>query len=837
MKRSKYPTLAAIVLLAIVHPVAAKTKPAENRLPRIAEKTAGLERREGLFTLWVDHDEGRVWLELPAAVDDSGLLSSVLYIDGLAHGLGSNPVGLDRGKLGGTVILEMRRVGGKVLFEQPNLAYRALSDDPAEIAAVGESFATSVHWGGPVAAENPDGTVLVDLTSFLVRDAFGVAETLQRSGQGNYRLDGARSAVDLAAVLAFPTNLEFEAVLTFAGTEPGDHVREVAPTAGSVSLVQHHSFVAFPEPGYRPRDFDPRAGSFALSFRDYAAALDAPLVKRWIVRHRLEKTDPTKERSTVKEPIVYYVDPGTPQPVRQALIDGAMWWAEAFDAAGFTDSFRVELLPAGAHPLDARYNMIQWVHRSTRGWSYGGGVTDPRTGQMIKGHVSLGSLRVRQDRLLFEGLLGTAKTGSGDADDPVQLALARIRQLSAHEVGHTLGLTHNFAASTYGRASVMDYPAPLVRVGEEGLDVSQAYGIGVGAWDRHAIRWAYSEFPDRAREAAELEAIVADGLDAGLLFLTDRDARPAGAAHPYANLWDNGADPVEGLVQTLSVRRYALDRFGERNVAPGTPLALLEEVLTPVYLHHRYQLDAAVKMIGGVDYRYALAGDDQPPIRPIAAQRQTDALRVILSILDPATLDIPESVLEAVLPRPFGYATHPELFRGRTAPLFDALGAAATAADQVVAGLLQPQRCARLIDQQRRDSRMPGFNAVLHELLTAGFATEIESPRLREIQRTVQRVIIDRLIDLADDPRASSGVQSALRHAMRVLARRLVPNEETAGAHERLLADLLVRALKRPLPATEGERRAAPAPPGSPIGAGATGLRFYCGDDGFHTRP
>ena len=837
MKRSRSLPVAILVLLAIVVPTVAETKKAEDGLPTLAKKTAGLERRDGLFPLWIDKNEGRVWLELPAADDDTGVLSSVLYIEGLARGLGSNPVGLDRGKLGNTVVLELRRVGGKVLFEQPNLNYRALSEAAAEVVAVGQSFATSVLWATPVAAQDPDGRVLIDLTAFLVRDAHGVVATLERSGQGSYRLDDARSVLDLNAVLAFPRNLEFEAILTFAGSEPGSHVREVAPTPEAVSLVQHHSLVALPEGRYRPRDFDPRAGSFAIQFQDYAAPLAAPLAKRWIVRHRLEKIDPANKRSRVKEPIVYYVDPGTPEPVRQALIDGAMWWAEAFDAAGFVDAFRVERLPAGAHPLDTRYNMIQWVHRSTRGWSYGGGVTDPRTGEMIKGHVSLGSLRVRQDRLLFEGLLGTTKTGSGDADDPVQLALARIRQLAAHEVGHTLGLNHNFAASTYGRASVMDYPAPLVRVDGDTLDVSQAYGVGIGDWDKHAIRWAYSEFANPADEEAGLAAIIRDGLDAGLLFLTDQDARPPGAAHPLANLWDNGADPVRELEQTLAVRRYALDRFGELNVAPGEPLALLEEVLVTVYLHHRYQLDAAVKAIGGADYRYALAGDGQPLIRPVSPQRQTEALRIVLSILDPETLDIPESVLQRVLPRPPGYRANPELFQGSTAPLFDALGAAATAADQVVAGLLQPQRCARLIDQQRRDPEMPGLSVILHRLLTTGFSTDSDTPRHREIQRTVQRVIVDRLIGLSEDPNASSGVQSAVRQTMLRLAQRLVPDAEAAAAHERTLADLLQRALDRPFPAAKPQAATPPMPPGSPIGAHATGPYFQCGEDAFQMRP
>jgi len=477
-----------------------------------------------------------------------------------------------------------------------------------------------------------------------------------------------------------------------------------------------------------------------------------------------------------------------------------------------------------AHPLDARYNVIQWVHRSTRGWSYGGGVTDPRTGEMIKGHVSLGSLRVRQDRLLFEGLLGTGKTGTGEADDPVQLALARIRQLSAHEVGHTLGLTHNFAASTYGRASVMDYPAPLVRVDGDRLDVSEAYGIGVGAWDRHAIRFAYSEFETGSDEAVELDAIVRDGLEAGLLFLTDQDARSAGAAHPLANLWDNGADPIEGLRNALAVRRHALSRFGESNVAPGSPLALLEEVFATVYLHHRYQLDAAVKSVGGVDYRYALVGDGQPPSRPVSPERQRDALRTVLSVLDAETLDVPEPVLSLLLPRPFGYDSNRELFGGRTEPLFDALGAAETAADQVVSALLQPERCARMIDQHRRDATYPGLQTVLDELFEAAFGSPERDPRMREIQRRVQRVAVDGLVELLDDDGAASTARALARGAVELWAERIV-SPAGADAHDRYLADLLRRSLERPLTAREPEARTPPPPPGSPIGCGFAGVR------------
>ncbi len=454
-------------------------------LPTPAQKTAGLAARDGLLRFHPDPAGGVLWLRLPPP-GERGVCTSLLYTESIRTGVGSNDIGLDRGQLGEPRVVEFRRVGRRVLVEEVNLRFRAISPDARERSAVRESFATSVLWAGEIAAIDPDGSLLVDLTSFLVRDAHGVASRLEEAKQGTYQLDAERSAVDFAECRAFPDNLEFDALLTFSGHAKGDWIRSVAPHPDAVTLVQHHSLVRLPDDGFSPRAHHPRSGFFSISYQDYAAPLSSSLTKRLVVRHRLEKIDPTAERSRVKKPIVYYVDPGAPEPVRSALVEGASWWASAFEKAGFVDAFRVELLPPGADPLDVRYNVIQWVHRSTRGWSYGGSIYDPRTGEVLKGHVTLGSLRVRQDRLLFEGLAGTARTGSGAADDPVQLSLARIRQLAAHEVGHALGLAHNFVASTYGdRASVMDYPAPLVAVGGDGgLDFRNAYGVGLGAWDR-----------------------------------------------------------------------------------------------------------------------------------------------------------------------------------------------------------------------------------------------------------------------------------------------------------------------------------------------------------------
>ncbi|MFL6292247.1 MAG: zinc-dependent metalloprotease [Thermoanaerobaculia bacterium] len=823
---------AVLLLLALPGAAAPPKKPAKapapavEEIPTVAARVSGLERRKGLLTIYLDRKAGRVWLEVPPPKPGSDEVGSYLYTDALRTGLGSNPVGLDRGQLGAFSIVTLRRVGGRLLIEQPNLGFRALSENPDEVRAVRESFATSIVWAGEIAAEDPDGRALVDLTGFLVRDAHRVVAQLRETGQGSWELDAERSVADLDNCLAFPENLEMESLLTYASAEPGPLVTQTAPLAGAMTLVQHHSFLKLPEPGYRPRAYDPRAGSYAVEFLNYAAPLDAPIDVRWIARHRLEKVDPAAERSRVKKPIVYYVDSGAPEPVRSALVEGAGWWKEAFDKAGFIDAFRVEVLPPGIHPLDMRYNVIQWVHRSTRGWSYGGGIIDPRTGEVVRGSVTLGSLRVRQDRLLFEGLAGTEKTGTGAADDPVQLALRRIRQLAAHEVGHSLGLSHNFAASTYGRASVMDYPAPLVGITADGdLDFSQAYGTGVGEWDVFAIRWAYGQHPPGTNEAAAQDALLRDALKRGLVFLTDEDARPAGAAHPRAILWDNGPDAVEALRHALAVRRIALARFGEHNIAPGRPLALLQEVLAPVYFHHRYQLDGALKAVGGLDYSYAVRGDGQTAARPLEGEVQRKALAAVLESIEPGALDLPESVLAVLPPRPAGYGPNPEMFPTAAAPAFDPLAAAEAAADMAVQGLLQPERAARLVDFHRRDPKLPGFEEVLDALTKSSFSSPREDARRAELRRAVQWVVVRRMIGLSGDPAASAGVRSRVDGALRSLRDRMeTKGTDPESAHQAFLAGEIGRYLERPI----GDPAKLPAPPepppGQPIGSDSLGL-------------
>ena len=800
----------ALSCLLVAPSEAKRKKETPPPVDELAKKVAGFDKREGLLDFYVDPKSAEVWLELPAIGEgEDGKVGDFLYVEGLATGLGSNPIGLDRGQLGPTRLVTLRVLGGRLLVEEPNLGFRALSEDADEIRATRESFAPSVLWAGKIETRAPDGRGLVNFTSFLLRDAHHVVSRLRQTGQGEYRLDAGRSVVDPAACLAFPDNVVFEAVLTYAGDKPGRLVSSTAPSGREFTLVQHHALIRLPDDGYRPRRHDPREGSFAVSFQDYAAPLDETIEKRWIVRHRLRATPESEPE------LVYHVDRGAPEPVRSALIEGAQWWAEAFAEAGFPGAYRVELMPEGAHPLDVRYNVIQWVHRSTRGWSYGGGVVDPRTGEMIKGHVSLGSLRVRQDRLLFEGLLGTAKTGSGAADDPVELALARIRQLSAHEVGHTLGLAHNFAASTYaGRASVMDYPAPLVAVAGDGsLDVSQAYGVGVGAWDKHAVHYAYAEL-EPENEAAGLAAIVREGRERGLAFVSDADARPAGAAIASGSLWDNGDDPVAQLRQEMAVRRVALERFGPGNVMPGTPLARLEEVMATVYFRHRYQLEATVKLVGGLDYAYSVRGDGGRAV-PVAPERQRAALAAMLETVTPEALDIPETALAVLLPRPFGYGRNRELLASRTAPAFDALGAAATAASLVVDGLLQPERASRQVDFHRRDASQPSFEETL-DALRGAVAPADEPPRHAALRRVARDVTIAGLMDLAAGARGLPAARDAAETALARLADDLAASGDSGATPQR---NRIARFLDRTSQQAGRPAVSDAPPPGSPIGS------------------
>src|SRR6266849_3658580 len=579
---------------------AEKTTTAGDKTTSIAEKTAAMQKIPGYFNIYWDAKAGKLWLE----IDKWG--TEFLYQSSLPAGIGSNDIGLDRGQLGGTRVVRFERSGPKVLLVQSNLEFRAVSEDADERRAVRDSFAESALWGFTVAAEDGE-RALVDATDFFLRDAHGVPETLRRTKQGSYHLDASRCALYLPRTKNFPLNTEVEATLTFAGDEPGQFVKQVTPEADAITVREHHSFVQLPGPGYKPRAYDPRSSFFGISYMDYATPISEPIVKRFIARHRLEKKDPKAAMSEPLQPIVYYLDRGAPEPIRSALLEGARWWNQAFEAAGYKNAFRVELMPEGADSMDLRYNVIQWVHRATRGWSYGAGVIDPRTGEIIKGHVTLGSLRVRQDYLIAEALLAPYEKGKPVSPKMREMALARLRQLGAHEVGHTLGLMHNYSASTVNRSSVMDYPPPYVKLpdrvgagGADGIpDLSAAYATGIGEWDKVSIAFGYQDFAPGTNEEAALNKILLDAYGRGLRYMTDQDARPVGSSSSVAHLWDSGANAIEELNRLMQVRGAALQRFGENNIREGAPLATLEDVLVPLYLVHRYQVEATSKLVGG----------------------------------------------------------------------------------------------------------------------------------------------------------------------------------------------------------------------------------------------
>jgi hypothetical protein len=869
-------TCLAVTISVGVHAgVNAKANGKVNFNDFIKEKTL----QQGYFSFYHDEDEGKVYLQIEEFEQE------FLFQSSLPHGIGSNDIGLDRGQLGETRLVQFERVGSKVFLRQLNPYYRADSANPLEKKAIDEAFASSIIWGFKVAAtthNKQQGTskVLIDYTPFLLSDIHNISSTLKKRKQGNFKVDATRSGLYTKFTKAFPNNTEFEATVTFKGTDAGKYLQSVTPEASAVTVNLHHSLIKLPDNDYQTRKFHPYSGYWSIEYADYATAIDQPLIKRLIPRHRLAKKNPEAALSEAVEPIIYYLDAGVPEPIKTALIDGAMWWQQAFTDIGYKNAFQIKMLPENADPMDVRYNVIQWVHRATRGWSYGSSVIDPRTGEIIKGHVTLGSLRVRQDYLIALGLTspftqgskgegskekstsddGKSKNEQGQTDTSAMkaMALARIRQLSAHEVGHTLGIAHNFAASVNNRASVMDYPHPFITLDDQGeIDLSQAYKENLGVWDKYVIAYGYGNFSQKngangKAETAQLLDLVAQTKAKGLLYSSDPDARPASSAHNTGHLWDNGSNAATELTRVMTVREKALQNFGLNSIATNTPLSELETALVPIYNFHRYQVEAAAKLISGVDYSYEVkeavkdktkvngkvngkaANDDQYKVKAVSAAMQQQALSALLSTLNADFLTLSADIISLIPPKAYGYSRTRESFTSQTGLTFDPVTAAQASAKHTLGLLLNHERLARLQQQamsnqdtQLSDSRDQDINAIfsVNELITQLLDKTIKQRPATGlnllVQQRVNQQVVDQLLTLWHQNNLVTEVRSEVYVSLKQLKEWLDDNNDSR--HYKVLSAQFVLLEQQIEYSLKHNKKSIPEskivmPPGSPIG-------------------
>lgn len=693
---------------------------------------------KGFYGYYFKTETNEIFLEVSSFGND------FLYVNSLSAGVGSNDIGLDRGQLGSEHVVQFQRYGNKVLLVQKNLDFRAITSNQAEKSSVDDAFASSTIAGFKVVAETKN-TVLINLTDFLLQDSHGISSKLKQQNQGNFKADKSRSAIYPNRTKNFPKNTEFESLLTLTGSAKGSHLRSVLPNNSALTVRTHHSFIKLPDSNYKPRVNDSRSGYFGIDYQDYSTPIHIDMNKSFIARHRLEKKNPEAKISEAKEPIIYYLDPGTPEPIRSALLDGARWWNQAFEAIGYKDAFQVKMLPENADPMDVRYNVIQWVHRSTRGWSYGVSITDPRTGEILKGNVSLGSLRVRQDFLIAEGLLSPYKNKGEVPKEMQEMALARIRQLSAHEIGHTLGIAHNFATSGNNRASVMDYPHPLVTLKNDKIDIKNAYAANIGEWDKIVIAYGYSDFPNDKNESVYLADILEKYQKDGFEYISDSDSRSPASIHPNAHLWDNGENASDELNRVLKVRNHALNNFNINAIPYGDSYKKLEDALVPIYLFHRYQVEAAVKLISGMKYRFAVRDDMDYTNKIVSSEKQKNAISAILNTIDANALALPRHILNIIVPDIY---KHRELFNGRTTFGIDPIAIAESSARFSIDLLLNSSRVNRLLEFHSRDSSLPSVSLLIEMLLNKSIKQIHTNPYIQEIQNGINSQVIQSIFSL-----------------------------------------------------------------------------------------
>lgn len=746
----------------------------------ISDFTDGMEKREGFYTVYADLENGKVYLEVDRVKED------FIYKVSLPGALGSNDVALDRGQLGGTKLVYFDRVGKRVFLHQKNTRYIANSENPRERMAATNAFAPSIVFAFDVVANDNDSS-LIEISHMMIDDQHQSAAKIKRTGQGDFSLDKGRSYVDFEFVKSFPKNTELQSVVTFKGNNPGNFVRSVAANPNIITLKQRISFVELPDDNYKPRRFHPAMSFNKTSVVDYGSDITEPIEQHYISRHRLVKKDPNAEMSEAVEPIVYYIDSGAPEMIRNALRDGVQWWNEAFEAAGFKNAFRAEIMPEGMDPDDVRYNVVNWVHRSTRGWSYGASVRDPRTGEIIKGHVTLGSLRSRQDFMIANAVTGPYKDG-GSIDESLELVLARTRQLGAHEVGHTLGFAHNYIASMFGDDDVMDYPHPQIKMDDNGnVDIADPYREKIGEWNKIAVNWGYRQYENEEAEAAGLKSILEETYAKGHKFVADGpDSRGAASLHADSHLWDFGDDVLKTTKELYEVRRVALSKFGLDNIPDGTPLSQLEETLVPLYYLPRFQINATSKSIGGMIFGYEVKGENLVPRHSIVSRaRQDEATDIVLEALSANYLTLPKHILDLIPPKAFGYRLTRESFPRDTGASFDALGMVEAHANHTLGLLFNKERLARINDHNVRDNQYISLDRYIVKVASKTIlAPRIDNDPLKAaVHRRVGHVFVHYMMmtagNVAASPAAQAMTASHLNGLKSILEDRIANDEMT----------------------------------------------------------
>ncbi|QYK01857.1 zinc-dependent metalloprotease [Shewanella psychrotolerans] len=796
-------TLALAVALAIL-PTANVIAAPDSSAKLI--KTSQLS--QGFINLFYEKQSGDLYLEANRLNQPFLLLTSV------PHGVGSNDIGLDRGQLGVTRMVQFERHGPYLILKQLNTKYRANTDNFAEQRAVKEAFAESVLWRGKIVEGQ---RAIVSVKDLVVNDLHGVGDVLQYTKQGDYRLDKERSFILPQGVKSFERNSDIDVLLTFNSAKAGTQLAQVTPDGKYLSIRMRYSFVQLPDDNYQPRAYHPMSGYLSDDYLDYGTAINQDIVKRHLLRHRLEKVTPGDAPSEVVKPIVYYLDPGVPEPIRSALLEGARWWEEAFTNAGFINGFKVELLPEDADPQDIRYNMIQWVHRATRGWSYGSAIADPRTGEIIKGHVTLGSQRVRQDHLIARGLTAGWQDRDAAEEAATSLSLARIRQLAAHEVGHTLGLDHNFAASSNDNASVMDYPHPKATLNGDSIDISSPYDEGIGRWDKFTVAYGYGQYSPE-HQSEQLAKLMSDVESEGLRYIGEADSRAQGASHAYASLWDNGQDPVSELDRLGAVREKAIEQFSASALLADQPYGELRDAFVPIYLLTRYQITAAAKFIGGSDYSYR-TNDAGREWHYMAPELQKEALDSLLRTLKSSALNIPTNVVDALVPKSGNYGATRESFVGATGVIVDPVGMAEVLSRHTCQQLLSPARLNRVEQGYLADKEQLSVLNLVDRLLGATLYSDIPTGSELGVWMRVNAVVLEQLLSSyhSDDssPEVKALLADRLNYVLKQLSRKVKRSSAYEAAHfewlrqgvEQALVDAKVKLISKPLP----------MPPGSPI--------------------